>query len=79
MTLRRRCVRLGEARLRRNHRMPQGTVHRLVHDSKVLVGNAQDEPTHRELHVYTPPGWRERQPLPLLRRSHRTLPLRKSL
>ena len=38
----------------------------IVHDSKVLVGNAQDKPTHRELHVYTPTGWSERQRLPLL-------------
>src|SRR5262249_59008255 len=55
-----------EGRLRGNHRLPQGTVHRLVHDSEVLVGNAQDDPTRRELHVYTPPGWSQGQRLPLL-------------
>ena len=52
--------------MRRNHRLPQGTVHRLVHDSEVLVGNAQDDPTRRELHVYTPPSWSQDQRLPLL-------------
>jgi enterochelin esterase-like enzyme len=52
--------------MRRNHDLPQGTIHRLVHDSNVLVGNPQGEPHRRELHVYTPPGWTERQTLPLL-------------
>jgi enterochelin esterase-like enzyme len=52
--------------MRRNHRLPQGTVHRLVHESQVLVGNALDDPTRRELHVYTPPGWSRHQDLPLL-------------
>lgn len=52
--------------MRRDHRLPQGTVHRLVHDSQILAGNAQDDPTRRELHVYTPPGWAPGQALPLL-------------
>ncbi|CAA9516063.1 MAG: enterochelin esterase and related enzyme [uncultured Rubrobacteraceae bacterium] len=51
--------------MRRYHRSPRGTVHRLAHDSKVLIGNALDDPTRRELHVYTPPGW-AREELPLL-------------
>ncbi|HEX7127529.1 MAG TPA: alpha/beta hydrolase-fold protein [Thermodesulfobacteriota bacterium] len=52
--------------MRRDHRLPQGTVHRLVHDSRVLAGNPLDDPTRRELHVYTPPGWSGDQHLPLL-------------
>ena len=52
--------------MRRNHDLPHGTVHRLVHDSEVLVGSALDDPARRELHVYTPPGWSEAQRLPLL-------------
>ncbi|MBM3598576.1 MAG: enterochelin esterase [Alphaproteobacteria bacterium] len=52
--------------MRRNHRLPQGTVHRLMHDSKVLVGNGLDDPTRRELHVWTPPGWTKDRKLPLL-------------
>jgi enterochelin esterase-like enzyme len=52
--------------MRRNHRLPQGTVHRLMHDSQVLIGNGLDDPTRRELHVYTPPGWSRAQHLPLL-------------
>lgn len=52
--------------MRRNYDLPQGTVHRLIHESQVLVGNAQNDPTRRELHVYTPPGWSKDQHLPLL-------------
>lgn len=52
--------------VRRNHRLPQGTVHRLLHDSRVLSGNVLGDPTRRELHVYTPPGWSRDQDLPLL-------------
>jgi enterochelin esterase-like enzyme len=59
-------ARRKEVGMRRNHRLPQGKVHRLVHDSGVLVGNRLDDPTHRELHVYTPPGWSQGENLPLL-------------
>jgi len=52
--------------MRRDHRSPQGTVHRLAHESLVLADNALDDPTRRELHVYTPPGWSYDQHLPLL-------------
>lgn len=52
--------------MRRDHRLPQGTVHRLVHDSRVLAGNGLDDPTRRELHVYTPPGWSPDRKLSLL-------------
>jgi S-formylglutathione hydrolase FrmB len=53
--------------MRRDPRLPRGTVHRLTHDSEALVDNALGDPTRRELHVYTPPGWSaDRDPLPVL-------------
>lgn len=52
--------------MRRDRRSPQGTVHRLTHDSTMLVGNALNDPSRRELHVYTPPGWSHDDDLPLL-------------
>jgi enterochelin esterase-like enzyme len=52
--------------MRRNPHSPQGQIHRLMHDSEVLVGNVLDDPFRRELHVYTPPGWSRDQDLPLL-------------
>ena len=52
--------------MRRNPHSPQGTVHRLMHDSGVLADNALGDPACRELHVYTPPGWSPDHNLPLL-------------
>lgn len=52
--------------MRRNHEVPWGTVHCLIHESKVLQGNPLGDPTKRELHVYTPAGWTPEQKLPLL-------------
>ena len=46
--------------------LPQGTVHRLMHDSRVLVGNSIGDPVRRELLVYTPAGWTKGERLPLL-------------
>jgi enterochelin esterase-like enzyme len=44
----------------------EGTVHRLIHESQVLRDNPLGDPTRRELHVYTPPGWSKAERLPLL-------------
>lgn len=52
--------------MRRDLRSPQGTVHRLTHDSGLLVDNLLGDPARRELHVYTPPGWSRDENLPLL-------------
>lgn len=52
--------------MRRSHDHPEGTVHRLIHESNVLVGNPLGDPTRRELHVWTPPGWSADERLPLL-------------
>jgi enterochelin esterase-like enzyme len=52
--------------MRRNQTAPRGQVHRLALDSKVLAGNLLGDPTDRELHVYTPAGYRKDTPLPLL-------------
>jgi hypothetical protein len=53
--------------MRQDPRLPRGTVHRLTHDSEALVDNALGDPTRRELHVYTPPGWSaDWGPLPVL-------------
>ncbi len=52
--------------MRRNRTVPRGQVHRLTHASKVLEGNLLGDPTERELHVYTPHGYKEGARLPLL-------------
>ena len=52
--------------MRRDHTIPRGELHRLVHQSVVLQGNPLDDPTERELHVWTPPGWSHAERLPLL-------------
>lgn len=52
--------------MRRDHSLPRGELHRLRHQSVVLQGNPLDDPTERELHVWTPPGWRAEESLPLL-------------
>ncbi|MES1198864.1 MAG: alpha/beta hydrolase-fold protein [Pseudomonadota bacterium] len=52
--------------MRRNHTLPQGQLHRLRHQSVVLEGNPLGDPTDRELYVWTPPGWSEREHLPVL-------------
>ena len=43
-----------------------GTVHRLRIESRVLIGNPLGDPAAREVHVYTPAGYREDRPLPLI-------------
>lgn len=52
--------------MRRDHALPQGTLHRLRHKSVVLEGNPLGDPTERELPIWTPPGWSEAERLPLL-------------
>jgi Putative esterase len=52
--------------MRRNFTIPQGTLHRLRHQSVVLRDNSLGDPADRELFVWTPPGWSERESLPLL-------------
>ena len=52
--------------MRKNRSVPRGTVHRLTMTSKVLAGNLQGDPVERELHVYTPAGYKEGTRLPLL-------------
>jgi S-formylglutathione hydrolase FrmB len=52
--------------MRRNHSLPRGEVHRLVHKSAVLDGNPLGDPIERELYVWTPPGWKAGEKLPLL-------------
>jgi S-formylglutathione hydrolase FrmB len=52
--------------MRRDHSIPRGEVHRLVHKSDVLQGNPLGDPTTRELVVWTPPDWKPSESLPLL-------------
>jgi len=52
--------------MRRDHSIPRGELHRLWHKSSVLEGNSLGDPTERELHVWTPPGWSAAESLPLL-------------
>ncbi|MGE0044349.1 MAG: alpha/beta hydrolase [Hyphomonadaceae bacterium] len=52
--------------MRRDHSLPRGILHRLPHQSEVLKGNPQGDPTEREYGVWTPPGWSEAESLPLL-------------
>ena len=52
--------------MRRNKTVRRGRVHRLMLASEMLKGNLQGDPTERELHVYTPPGYNKRSKLPLL-------------
>lgn len=52
--------------MRRDHTIPRGELHRLVHQSQVLQGNPLGDPTERELHVWTPPDWSPAESLPLL-------------
>ncbi|MBC7769732.1 MAG: enterochelin esterase [Phycisphaerales bacterium] len=52
--------------MRRDHSIPRGELHRLVHQSVVLEGNSLGDPTERELHVWTPPGWTAAERAPLL-------------
>jgi hypothetical protein len=52
--------------MRKDHSLPRGVLHRLCHQSVVLQGNPLDDPTERELHVWTPPDWTDAESLPLL-------------
>ena len=52
--------------MRKDHTLPRGELHRLQHKSVVLEGNPQGDPTAREIHVWTPPGWTPDESLPLL-------------
>lgn len=52
--------------MRKDHTLPRGELHRLQHKSVVLEGNPQGDPTAREIHVWTPPGWSPDETLPLL-------------
>ncbi|QGZ96113.1 alpha/beta hydrolase-fold protein [Terricaulis silvestris] len=52
--------------MRKDHTLPRGELHRLQHKSVVLEGNPQGDPTAREIHVWTPPGWTPDETLPLL-------------
>lgn len=52
--------------MRKNRSVPRGQVHRLSFDSEILKGNLQSDPTERDLHVYTPPGYDGSDKLPLL-------------
>ena len=50
--------------MRKDHTIPRGELHRLVHKSIVLEGNALGDPVERELYVWTPPGWKAGEKLP---------------
>ena len=52
--------------MRRDPSIPRGVLHRLLHQSAVLADNRLGDPTERELHVWTPPGWTAQERLPLL-------------
>jgi S-formylglutathione hydrolase FrmB len=52
--------------MRKDHTLPRGELHRLRHTSTALEGNPLGDPTERELHVWTPPGWSANESLPLL-------------
>ncbi len=52
--------------MRKDHTIPRGELHRLVHKSVVLEGNSLGDPIERELYVWTPPGWKAGEKLPLL-------------
>jgi Putative esterase len=52
--------------MRKDHSIPRGDLHRLMHKSEVLVGNSLGDPIVRELLVWTPPGWKPGEALPLL-------------
>ncbi len=52
--------------MRRDHSIPRGEVHRLVHKSEVLHGNPLGDPTTRDLIIWTPPDWKPSESLPLL-------------
>lgn len=52
--------------MRRDHTIPRGELHRLRHQSVVLEGNPLDDPTERELLIWTPPSWGAAERLPLL-------------
>lgn len=52
--------------MRKSREHPEGAVHRLMHDSAVLKNNPLGDPWRRELHVYTPAGWKKGEGLPLL-------------
>ena len=52
--------------MRKDHTIPRGEVHRLRHNSEVLADNPLGDPTERELLVWTPPGWKPGENLPLL-------------
>jgi enterochelin esterase-like enzyme len=52
--------------MRKDRQAPQGELHRLTIDSKVLTGNMLGEPSRRDVHVYTPAGWDGKARLPLL-------------
>jgi enterochelin esterase-like enzyme len=52
--------------MRRDHSIPRGEVHRLVHKSNVLQANPLDDPAARDLIVWTPPDWKPSESLPNL-------------
>ena len=51
--------------MKKDFRLPSGTVHRLVIDSEVLEGNLLGDPTSRRIDIYVPHG-HDGQGLPLL-------------
>ncbi|MGE0597492.1 MAG: alpha/beta hydrolase [Hyphomonadaceae bacterium] len=52
--------------MRKDQTLPRGELHRLWHTSKVLEGNPLADPVERELYVWTPPGWKAGEDLPVL-------------
>jgi enterochelin esterase-like enzyme len=52
--------------MRRDQSIPRGELHRLVHKSDVLQENPLGDPCVRELYVWTPPGWKPAESLPIL-------------
>ncbi len=52
--------------MRKDHTIPRGDLHRLIHKSAVLQGNSLGDPTTRDLLVWTPPGWKSGEAVPLL-------------
>ncbi len=52
--------------MRKDRDAARGAVHTITIDSEVLASNMLGDPTRRDVHVYTPAGWKQGDALPLL-------------
>lgn len=52
--------------MRKDRDSARGSVHTISIDSEVLTSNMLGDPTRRDVHVYTPAGWKQGDRLPLL-------------